>query len=78
MVELIQLVDQSLARHGFGALPETGQNLSHETPLELSAGSSPLAETTETKGLSTPNWQRLTATVETSCPLVTLGLTELS
>jgi hypothetical protein len=58
MVELIQLVDESLARHGFGALLQTGRNLSHETPLELSAGSSPLAGNTETKDLSAPNWAK--------------------
>jgi hypothetical protein len=58
MVELIQLVDESLARHGFGTFLQTGPNLCHQTPLELSAASSPLAETTETKDLSAPNWAK--------------------
>jgi hypothetical protein len=56
MVELIQMVDESLARHGFGGWLQTGRNLCHDMPLELSAASGPLVETTETKDPSAPNW----------------------
>jgi hypothetical protein len=56
MVELIQLVDESLARHGFGVLLQTAQDHRPQTPLESSLGSGFLAETAETKDSSDPNW----------------------
>ena len=53
MVELIQLVDESLARHGFASLLQTERDVR----LESSLGSRLLAETAETtKHPSAPNW----------------------
>jgi hypothetical protein len=55
MIELIQLVDESLARHGFASLLQTGRDVR----LESSLGSRLLAETAETtKDASAPNWAK--------------------
>jgi hypothetical protein len=55
MIELIQLVDESLARHGFASLLQTGLDVR----LESSLGSRLLAETAETtKDASAPNWAK--------------------
>jgi hypothetical protein len=51
MVELIQLVDESLARHGLGALLQVGR--CHETPLDPSLAFRHLPETQD---LGDPNW----------------------
>ena len=44
MVELIRLVDESLARHGFGALPQDGHDLCPAISPENSLGSGILSE----------------------------------
>ena len=54
MVELIQLVDASLARHGLGALLQVGR--CHETPLEPSLVFRPLPETQDP---GDPNWAKM-------------------
>ena len=51
MVELIQLVDESLARHGLGALLQVGQ--CHETPLDPSLTFRPWPATQDH---GDPNW----------------------
>jgi len=51
MVELIQLVDESLARHGLGALLQVGQ--CHETPLDPSLTFRPWPATQDH---ADPNW----------------------
>ena len=56
MVELIQLVDEALARHGLGPLLPTGQEFCYRPSLEPSLGSRLLAESAENKDLSVPNW----------------------
>jgi hypothetical protein len=53
MLELIQLVDASLARHGLGVLLPAAPELCHRTPLGASFGSGLLAETHDPKA---PNW----------------------
>jgi len=67
MLELIQLVDESLARHGFASLLQTGRDVR----LESSLGSRLLAETAETtaettKDPSAPNWAKAPGVGKTS------------
>jgi hypothetical protein len=63
MVELIQLVDESLARHGFASLLQTERDVR----LESSLGSRLLAETAETtKDPSAPNWAKAPGVGKTS------------
>jgi hypothetical protein len=65
MVELIQLVDESLARHGFASLLQAGRDVR----LESSLGSRLLAETAETtKDPSAPNWANAPGVGKTSLP----------
>jgi hypothetical protein len=67
MLELIQLVDESLARHGFGSLLQTVRDVG----LESSLRSRLLAETT--KDAIAPNWANAQGDPSKDCTSVVMG-----